>query len=54
MLICSSNNDMFFCSFLANRQVLFVMADLHGMDPDTLADIVYRNTTKVFFPVEGE
>ncbi|KAF8948536.1 TatD DNase [Haplosporangium gracile] len=31
-------------------QVLHVMADLHGMDPDTLADIVYRNTTKVFFP----
>jgi hypothetical protein len=28
------------------------MADLHGMDPDTLADIVYKNTTKVFFPEE--
>ncbi|KAF9144275.1 TatD DNase [Mortierella sp. GBA39] len=28
-------------------QVLHVMADLHGMDPDTLADIVYKNTTKV-------
>lgn len=36
--------------FSLNRQVLHVMADLHGMDPDTLADIVYKNTTKVFFP----
>ncbi|KAF9099247.1 TatD DNase [Mortierella sp. GBA35] len=31
-------------------QVLHVMADLHGMEPDVLADIVYKNTTKVFFP----
>ncbi|KAF9327445.1 TatD DNase, partial [Linnemannia elongata] len=35
-------------------QVLHVMADLHGMDPDTLADIVYKNTTKVFFPDGAE
>ncbi|KAF9925929.1 TatD DNase [Linnemannia zychae] len=31
-------------------QVLYVMADLHNMDPEALADIVYENTTKVFFP----
>ncbi|KAF8956656.1 TatD DNase [Entomortierella lignicola] len=31
-------------------QVLHVMAGLHNMDPEELSEIVYRTTTKVFFP----
>ncbi|KAF9315139.1 TatD DNase [Podila horticola] len=33
-------------------QVLLVLADLHGMDPNELAEICYQNTLKVFFPAE--
>ncbi|KAF9438644.1 TatD DNase [Entomortierella beljakovae] len=32
-------------------QVLHVLADLHGIDPDELANICYENTLRVFFPV---
>lgn len=34
-------------------QVLLVLADLHGMDPNELAEICYQNTLKVFFPTEA-
>ncbi|KAG0083960.1 TatD DNase [Podila epicladia] len=34
-------------------QVLLVLADLHGMDPNELAEICYQNTLKVFFPAEA-
>ncbi|KAG0334569.1 TatD DNase [Podila horticola] len=33
-------------------QVLHVMASLHNMDPGALAQVVFDNTTKVFFPTE--
>ncbi|KAF9311957.1 TatD DNase [Podila horticola] len=33
-------------------QVLHVMASLHNMDPEALAQVVFDNTTKVFFPTE--
>ncbi|KAF9088422.1 TatD DNase [Mortierella sp. GBA35] len=33
-------------------QVLLVLADLHGMDPEKLAEICYENSLRVYFPEE--
>ncbi|KAG0216276.1 TatD DNase [Mortierella sp. GBA30] len=34
-------------------QVLLVLADLHQMDPEELAEICYQNTLRLFFPQEA-
>ncbi|KAG0326215.1 TatD DNase [Dissophora globulifera] len=34
-------------------QVLLVLADLHGMGAEELADVCYKNTLRVFFPNEA-
>lgn len=46
---------IFFCTFVVgwgNRQVLLVLSELYGMDPDELAEICYQNSLRVFFPEE--
>ncbi|KAG0009312.1 TatD DNase [Entomortierella chlamydospora] len=35
-------------------QVLLVLADIHGMDAEELAEICYENTLRVFFPEEAK
>ncbi|KAF9400812.1 TatD DNase [Mortierella sp. AD011] len=35
-------------------QVLLVLADIHGMDAEELAEICYENTLRVFFPKEAK
>lgn len=44
---------LFFCGLIwKNRQVLLVLSELYGMDPDELAEICYQNSLRVFFPEE--